>query len=256
MRDYGKVHSTFWSSPTTSSMSDDAKMLALYLMTCTHSTIAGVFRLPDGYVAEDLAWPSERVAKGFVELFQKGFANRCETTKWVWICKHLEWNKPENPNQRKSAQKFAQSIPDECVWKRDFMRVCGHFLDLAAALEVNPSGTVSEPFLNQKQETEAETEDGALSPQAATAPQNASRGSRLPTDWELPDAWREWAEGERPDLPVDLVADSFRDFWVSKPGKDGRKSDWHATWRNWIRAQKPMPSIGRVTKNPLIAGAI
>lgn len=152
MRDYGKVHSTFWSSPTTSSMSDDAKMLALYLMTCTHSTIAGVFRLPDGYVAEDLAWPSERVAKGFSELFHKGFANRCETTKWVWICKHLEWNKPENPNQRKSAQKIAQSIPDECVWKRDFMRVCGHFLDLAAAPEANPSETVAEPFLNQKQE--------------------------------------------------------------------------------------------------------
>lgn len=27
----------------------------------------------------------------------------------------------------------------------------------------------------------------------------------------------------------------FRDFWTAKPGAAGRKSDWDATWRNWIR---------------------
>ena len=54
MRDYGRVYSTFWSSETTGTMSDDGKLLSVYLMTCSHATIAGVFRLPDGYVAEDL----------------------------------------------------------------------------------------------------------------------------------------------------------------------------------------------------------
>lgn len=137
-------------------MSDDAKMLALYLMTCPHSTIAGVFRLPDGYVAEDLGWDSTRVAEGFAELLSKGFANRCGTTKWVWICKHLEWNKPENPNQRKSAQKIAVSVPDECGWKPDFMRVCGHFLDLEVATQSNPCETVPKPLANQEQEQEQE----------------------------------------------------------------------------------------------------
>lgn len=154
MRDYGKVHSTFWSSPTTSSMTDDGKVLALYLLTCSHSTIAGVFRLPDGYVSEDLGWPLERVAQGFAELFDKGFANRCATTKWVWISKHLEWNKPENPNQRKSAAKIALSVPDECGWKLDFMRVCGPLLEIEAPQISNPSETVSQPFLNQEQKQE------------------------------------------------------------------------------------------------------
>lgn len=156
MRDYGKVYSTFWSSSTTGGMSDDAKMLALYLMTCSHSTIAGAFRLPDGYVSEDLGWASERVAKGFAELFDKGFANRCGTTKWVWVCKHLEWNKPENPNQRKAASKIAASIPDECAWKREFWRVCGEVLALEPLQDRNPSETVSEPFRNQKQEQKQE----------------------------------------------------------------------------------------------------
>lgn len=156
MRDYGRIYSTFWSSETTGSMSDDGKLLAAYLMTCSHSTIAGVFRLPDGYVAEDLGWSSERVQKGFDELLAKGFANRCGTTKWVWVLKHLEWNKPENPNQRKSAAKVASGIPRDCCWGPDFMRVCGEVLALSPRSDWNPSGTVPKPLANQEQEQEQE----------------------------------------------------------------------------------------------------
>ncbi|WP_315132840.1 hypothetical protein [Achromobacter marplatensis] len=158
MRDYGKVHTSFWSSSTVGSMSEDGRMLALYLLTSPHSNITGVFRLPDGYAMEDLNWVPERVAKGFAELFRKGFANRCETTKWVWISKHLEWNQPENPNQRKAAKKIALSIPDECGWKLDFMRVWGESLGISPEEFGNPSGTVPEPFLNQEQEQKQEQE--------------------------------------------------------------------------------------------------
>lgn len=157
MRDYGKVYSTFWSSATTGGLSDDAKLLALYLMSCSHSTIAGVFRLPDGYVSEDLGWGLERVHQGFAQLLAKGFANRCETTKWVWVRKHLEWNKPENPNQRKSAAKIAVSVPDECCWKVDFMRASAEVLAIEWSHPSNPSATVEKPFLNQEQEQKAET---------------------------------------------------------------------------------------------------
>lgn len=156
MRDYGKVHTTFWSSSTMRKLSEDGRMLALYLLTSPHSTIAGVYRLPDGYVCEDLQWSSERVAKGFAELLANGFANRCETTKWVWICKHLDWNQPENPNQRKSALKVALAIPDECEWKQDFMRVCGPLLGADDQENVNPSGTVAKGLANQKQKQKQE----------------------------------------------------------------------------------------------------
>lgn len=154
MRDYGKVHSSFWSSPTIRGMSDDGKTLALYLMTSPHTTIAGVFRLPDGYACEDLGWSSGRVAKGFEELFAKGFANRCETTKWVWIVKHLDWNPPENPNQRKAAAKCADLIPAQCSWKSLFYEVSGVSLGMKEPEDPNPCETVPEPFLNQKQEQE------------------------------------------------------------------------------------------------------
>lgn len=161
MRDYGKVHATFWTSPTTAKLSDDGKMLALYLLTCSHSTIAGVFRLPDGYIAEDLGWVPERVSKGFDELFRNGFANRCGTTKWVWIRRHFHWNRPENPNQRKAAAKIAQQIPSECVWRLDFIRECGPVLGLPPPSDPNPSGTVPKPFRNQEQEQKQEQDKSA-----------------------------------------------------------------------------------------------
>lgn len=158
MRDYGKVYATFWSSGTTSKLSDDGKLLALYLMTCSHATIAGVFRLPDGYVAEDLSWDQARVSKGFAELFSNGFADRCAITKWVWIRKHLEWNKPENPNQRKSAAKIALSVPDECAWKLDFIEDSSEILGIEDQAQNNRSATVGKQFLNQKQEQKQEQE--------------------------------------------------------------------------------------------------
>jgi uncharacterized protein YdaU (DUF1376 family) len=62
------------------------------------------------------------------------------------------------------------------------------------------------------------------------------RGSRLPDDWQPADesgVIRELAL-----QPGNVVAElrKFRDFWASKPGKDGTKLDWQATWRNWLRS--------------------
>ena len=78
-------------------------------------------------------------------------------------------------------------------------------------------------------------EVGGASPSAPPPPSRI--GTRLDPDWELPAPWCHWARQERPDLDITAVADRFRDHWLSKPGKDGRKADWEATWRNWIRRE-------------------
>ena len=148
MRDYGKVHTSFWTSSNIHSLSDDGRMLALYLLTCPHGTIAGVFRLPDGYACEDLQWEPNRVKTTLSELSNNGFATRCEVTKWVWVIKHFEWNPPENPNQRKSAAKMADQVPDSCSWKVDFIEKCGIYFDANTKKTKplsNPSETLSQP---------------------------------------------------------------------------------------------------------------
>ena len=62
-----------------------------------------------------------------------------------------------------------------------------------------------------------------------------ARASRLPADWEPSFELCQWSRKERPDVDPKAELPRFRDYWVAKPGKDGRKTDWPATWRNWIR---------------------
>lgn len=61
--------------------------------------------------------------------------------------------------------------------------------------------------------------------------------SRLPKDW-MPSAEDiEFCKSERPELNPQSIADGFRDYWIAKAGAAGRKADWPATWRNWVRNQ-------------------
>ena len=238
MRDYGKVHSSFWTSSTIRGMSEDGRTLALYLLTCPHNTIAGVFRLPDGYACEDLQWTSERVAKGFMELLAKGFANRCETTKWVWIYKHLEWNPPENPNQRKAVNKMAMQVPDDCEWKQAFR-------SNVAPVPCNPSETLSEPFLNQEQEQEQEQE---LEPLSASPPPAKKKRACLVPFTELPGDYRAEAYRVRPDLDQESVTTLGEQFIDHHRQTGTLGKDWLAGWRTWLRndqkfhgGKKPAP---------------
>lgn len=188
MREYGRVFCSFWTSEDIRSLSDDARMLALYLLSSPHGTIAGVCRLPDGYVCEDLKWTSERVSEGFRELSAKGFSNRCETTKWVWIRNFLEWNRPENPNQWKAARSVSAQVPDKCAWKACFLGVFARAAGDPIEPTGNPYGTVKEPLPNQDQDQEQELRDVEL---PSTSKLNGNHGTP-PGDVEAVfDHWRE-----------------------------------------------------------------
>jgi hypothetical protein len=76
-------------------------------------------------------------------------------------------------------------------------------------------------------------------------PQAAATGSRLALDFAPPTEWTEWAAAERGWTTDDAraEADVFRDYWVAQPGAAGRKTDWLATWRNWVRRSRRQSSI-------------
>jgi uncharacterized protein YdaU (DUF1376 family) len=66
---------------------------------------------------------------------------------------------------------------------------------------------------------------------------NSNRGTRLPADFDLPDDWNDFCQKERRDLVPRKVFAEFKDYWVAQPGQKGVKTDWDATWRNWVRRQ-------------------
>jgi biotin operon repressor len=63
------------------------------------------------------------------------------------------------------------------------------------------------------------------------------RGSRLPNDWIAPQQFIDFCNSERQDLNANLIAEQFKDYWISVAGSKGVKADWFATWRNWVRRQ-------------------
>lgn len=80
-----------------------------------------------------------------------------------------------------------------------------------------------------------------------------ARGTRLPTDWVLPDEWREFAKAEKgwSDHDVSAEANEFRDYWVALGGAKGVKTDWLATWRNWVRRSYRKPTKKGDPNDPL-----
>ena len=79
------------------------------------------------------------------------------------------------------------------------------------------------------------TFEPSLEEPSEVEPRETARASRLPDEW-VP---------EPDDLlkALDLIGaerttaelDKFRDYWRAVPGARGRKLDWNATYRNWMR---------------------
>lgn len=81
--------------------------------------------------------------------------------------------------------------------------------------------------------------DGERTPRACRVPEN------FPDD-----EWIAWAVKERPDLDARLVADKFRDYWLGVPGAKGRRLDWPATWRNFVRNEYPRRGASNAPPQP------
>jgi hypothetical protein len=220
--------------------------LWVYLITGPHtSAIPGVFVVGRAALAETLNWPFEAFSKAFDEVIAEGLAQFDERTRLWFIPNAIHHNMPANPNVVRS-WRAAWALLPEC----DMRGVIA--IQLEAALRglsepfakafeevtVKPSNKAPSKGSPKQEAGSRKQEEEKASPAAQPDRQKASR---LPKDWTLPDAWAQQAESERPDLTpqkIALIAAEFRDYWIAKPGKEGRKLDWEATWRNWVRREQ------------------
>lgn len=107
----------------------------------------------------------------------------------------------------------------------------------------NVTCNVTTPLHETAPDTETESDTEKIPPVAPLAGGAASnghtdgrkRGTRLPTDWDLP-AWAAGFAGEI-GLPPDRLhgeAAKFCDHWRSST-RNATKLDWDAAFRNWLR---------------------
>lgn len=94
-----------------------------------------------------------------------------------------------------------------------------------------PDSLITDSLIHDSLQEQSAPDQPEQKKQTATA-------TRLPADWTPSDDDINFCITERKDLTPSVVADRFRDYWVAQPGAKGRKLDWPATWRNWVRNEK------------------
>lgn len=80
--------------------------------------------------------------------------------------------------------------------------------------------------------------DTSLDPSpVARPPKGADRATRVPEDFQPSEDMRSWYLRERLGEVLDgrREHEQFMDYWRAVPGARGRKLDWPATWRRWMR---------------------
>lgn len=93
----------------------------------------------------------------------------------------------------------------------------------------------------------ANVADPAASTGSPTGSPKRKNGTRLPDDFTVTPPMVEWARDNAPDVDGRVETEKFMDYWRAKPGKDGVKLDWPATWRNWFRTAQQRAETQRAT---------
>ena len=246
MREYGQVQTAFWTSPKVKSFSEDGRTLAIYLLTSPHSNGLGCFYLPFGYVVEDLKWKSERVSKGFTELFRKGFLSYCEDTCYVLIPHFLKWNPVVNENVAKARRKEFSLIPEKAsIYNELCFRILEYGSHLSEEFETllkrygKGFETVSKQYPDP--DPDPDPEKDPYPDTSKKVPPKRHTQFKKPTLSEV----KEYCEEKK----YTFDPEAFWAFYESKGwmvGKNKMKS-WHSACITWQK-KEPKKSIGQMTE--------
>lgn len=223
MREYGVVYCQFWTSESTRDFSDDARLLALYLLTGPQSTILGASRVTPGNLLDDLKWGSERAGKAFAELFQNGWATHDETRSWVFVNNFLTWNSIDNPNQGKAAIKVFDQIPDKSPLKPMVARAIADNPKHINMEKINPFLTVNVTV--PKGSPNQEQEQGQEQHQEQEQGQHQNAGGNPPGATAAGKALAAQKSAAKPKKPENPINNPAGPVMVSLTLNDG--TDYH-----------------------------
>ncbi|MEQ1845685.1 MAG: hypothetical protein ABL983_08920 [Nitrospira sp.] len=108
---YSRLSNRFWTDDKSSTWSDRVKLAALYVMTCSHRHLEGIFKLPPQYACADLGWTMKSWKSALMFLQESHFLKWDSRTSVVLIVNALRYQAPENENQRTAAIRRIKDLP-------------------------------------------------------------------------------------------------------------------------------------------------
>lgn len=193
MRDYGSVSPQFWIGKTGKALrgKPEAQLLALYLMTCPHANMIGVFHCPVMYMAHETGLGFEGASKALASLVDIGFCLYDEDSETVFVIRMAAHQVGENlkadDNKVKGVQKEVGKIAVDAL-RLAFIDEYAEAFHIKREAPSKPlQGTEEAP---SKQLTGTGQEQDKTSPSA-----NASPSPSAPEGFET--FWAEWPSGGR-----------------------------------------------------------
>ncbi len=240
-REFGRLKTSMWQRPKFHALSDDGKMLWLYLISCPHGNAIGAFVVSLGYMMADLRWQLERLTETVSELLENGFIDRDDTFDLVVIRDWWQHNTIENPKVAIGAMKAFNLLP-QCP------TLLAAFCDFSVLPEPL-SKLFSEQYPNGIDIKKPEPSLSQAKPEPHSAPSAAlvvkretsnirKKGTRLAIDAEPDEQDIRYAGGEYgwSAERIALEWSNMRDW--SQSSRNGAKLDWRATWRTWVRRRE------------------
>ena len=164
MAEYAKVYKKMWNNDKFRTLSVDAKLLWIYILSNQHSNTIGIYVISKLYILSDLEWLSKRLGKPFGELLRKGLIYYFEDNRVLIIPSWFEHNKIDNPNQLKKAAAELSEIPQSIIRQivnKGFAK--GFAKGLPKGLQEGLPKGYTNPESESESESETETETTSMS---------------------------------------------------------------------------------------------
>jgi uncharacterized phage protein (TIGR02220 family) len=131
-------------------------------LSSSHTNMMGCFRIPFGYIAEDLRWNVSKVHVAMIELQKMQFILCDEVSDWIMINNFLKYHPIENPNQGRSIANIFEETPKDLIFITNLIEKLleqkKHLnVDFIKSLE-----TLSKQFPNQEQDKEQKQEQDKI----------------------------------------------------------------------------------------------
>jgi len=134
MRDYSKVSPQFWTGETGRALKKagpEAVVVGLYLMTCQHANMLGLYYLSETYIAVDTGLGLEGASKGLQRACEAGFCSYDRGSEVVWVHEMARFQVGDSldakDNRCKGIQREYDSLPENPFLHAFFQRYSAAF---------------------------------------------------------------------------------------------------------------------------------
>lgn len=220
---YYRVSPRFWSRAEQRGWNDDTKLLALYLLTGSHRTTEGLYRLPKKYAQADLEWSPQRFDERLRELIADGFCDYDGEAQVVLIRGAMKYQACSNDNMAKGAARRLAELPETRLTS-DFKRLAEQYDERLAKRLPKGFGEGSHESAGQP-----------VNPQALALAQ-----AQAPSPGESPPASGVTSIEQQ-------ILESFEKFWAIYPERDGKKvarGNALVEWRKLTVEQRRRAYVG------------